>query len=222
MEKRSGTKLKPCPKCGSKEARVMENRHDSGMCGYIDMARVVCAKCGKTGGMVDDWDNHYERIVKKLTLAELAIERWNALPREKQAELLINASKSNNSEDIRNEQIEEMANDLAQHCPDLVENCCGASSCLSCLTRFLHNAGYRKQGENVVELPCKVGDKVYQTDGVRIYESTINEITLTSNKMIFVTENIAFDKTAIGEGIFLTKAEAEQALAKMKGGESNG
>lgn len=43
-----------------------------------------------------------------------------------------------------NEQINEMANDLAQHCPDLVENCCGASSCVSCLTRFLFNAGYRK------------------------------------------------------------------------------
>ena len=41
--------------------------------------------------------------------------------------------------------IEEMANDLAQHCPDLVENCCGASSCVSCIVRFLHNAGYRKQ-----------------------------------------------------------------------------
>lgn len=79
----------------------------------------------------------------------------------------------------------------------------------------LYNAGYRKQSENTVELPCKVGDKVYQADGVRIYESTINEITLTTNKMICVTENIAFDETAIGKGIFLTKEEAE---AKMKGG----
>ena len=45
----------------------------------------------------------------------------------------------------REKQIEEMGNDLAQHCPDLAENCCGASSCVSCLVRFLHNAGYRKQ-----------------------------------------------------------------------------
>ena len=45
------------------------------------------------------------------------------------------------------EQIEEMANDLAQHCPDLVENCCGAMSCVDCLTRFFYNAGYRKQSE---------------------------------------------------------------------------
>ncbi|MBE6618397.1 MAG: hypothetical protein E7626_01270 [Ruminococcaceae bacterium] len=47
----------------------------------------------------------------------------------------------------REKQIVEMANDLAQHCPDLVENCCGSSSCVSCLTRFLHNNGYRKQIE---------------------------------------------------------------------------
>ena len=45
----------------------------------------------------------------------------------------------------KEKQIEEMANDLAQHCPDLVANCCGASSCVSCLTRFLYEAGYRKR-----------------------------------------------------------------------------
>ena len=49
-------------------------------------------------------------------------------------------------------EIEEMANDLAQHCPDLVENCCGESSCVSCLTRFLYEAGYRKQSEKMVEV----------------------------------------------------------------------
>jgi hypothetical protein len=51
-----------------------------------------------------------------------------------------------------NEQIEQMANDLAQHCPDLVENCCGASSCVSCLTRFLFNANYRKASEVAKEI----------------------------------------------------------------------
>ena len=56
--------------------------------------------------------------------------------------------------------------------------------------------------------PCKVGDVVYQTDGVRIYESTIN-------KIIYCTESIAFDDMAIGKSIFLTPAAVEQA---MKGG----
>lgn len=58
-----------------------------------------------------------------------------------------------------------------------------------------------------VHLPCKVGDKVYQTDGIRIYESTIH--------MIYCTENISFDERAIGKSIFLTREEAEKAL---KGG----
>ena len=70
----------------------------------------------------------------------------------------------------------------------------------------------------VIASPCKVGDKIYQTDGIRIYESTINEITFTTQKIICVcvTENIAFDETAIGKSIFFDKKEAQ---AKLKGGE---
>ncbi len=45
--------------------------------------------------------------------------------------------------------------------------------------------------------PCKVGDTVYQTDGVKIYPSTIK-------KVIYDTGFIAFDETAIGKSIFLT------------------
>ena len=57
----------------------------------------------------------------------------------------------------------------------------------------------------VITLPCKVGDKVYQTDGVRLYESQIKSI-------IYDTNNIAFDENAIGKSIFLTREEAEKAL----------
>lgn len=114
----------------------------------------------------------------------------------------------------RKKQIEEMAI-IISHSIQKWANDLPPISCPVYNAENLYNAGYRKQSENILELPCKVGDKVYQTDGVRIYESTINEITLTTNKMICVTENIAFDETAIGKGIFLTKEEAE---AKMKGG----
>ena len=68
---------------------------------------------------------------------------------------------------------------------------------------------------DAVVLPCGLGNKVYQTDGIMIYESTICEITLTTRRSIFVTENIAFDERAIGKSIFLTREEAEAALAKM-------
>ena len=66
---------------------------------------------------------------------------------------------------------------------------------------------------------CKLGDKIYQTDGVRIYESTIGEITITAKHTIFVTENIAFDKRAIGKSIFLSYAEAEATLPQPPKGE---
>lgn len=66
----------------------------------------------------------------------------------------------------------------------------------------------------VIAPPCKVGDTIYQTDGVRIYTSTIYEITYTENKVIFVTENVVFDARAINNSIFLTREEAEQALIK--------
>ena len=66
--------------------------------------------------------------------------------------------------------------------------------------------------DGVTVQECKLGDKVYQTDGVRIYESIIDEITFTAKHTIFVTENIAFDERAIGNSIFLSYAEAEAHL----------
>ena len=55
-----------------------------------------------------------------------------------------------------------------------------------------------KDRNRFVELPCKVGDTVYQTDGIRIYENKIERI-------IFDTNNIGFDETSIGKSIFLTR-----------------
>ena len=66
---------------------------------------------------------------------------------------------------------------------------------------------------------CKLGDKIYQTDGVRIYESIISEITLTAKQTIFVTENVAFDERAIGNSVFLSYAEAEAHLPQPPKGE---
>lgn len=67
-----------------------------------------------------------------------------------------------------------------------------------------------------VHLPCKVGDKVYQTDGIRIYESTIRTIEISSARTVYFTDNIAFDERAIGNSIFLAREEAEKALEGMK------
>lgn len=73
-----------------------------------------------------------------------------------------------------------------------------------------------KDKTRFVELPCKIGMAVYQIDGERIYASTIHEITYTTSKVIFVTENIAFDERAINNSIFLTCEEAEKALERSR------
>lgn len=56
----------------------------------------------------------------------------------------------------------------------------------------------------VIVPPVKVGDTVYQTDGVRIYESAVK-------KVIYETTGIAFDDSAIGDTVFLSE---EAALAE--------
>ncbi len=52
---------------------------------------------------------------------------------------------------------------------------------------------------------CNVGDTVYQTDGVRVYESTIKNV-------IYVTEGVSFDENAIGKSVFLTREDAEKKV----------
>ncbi len=73
-------------------------------------------------------------------------------------------------------------------------------------TRLRELAEADKDGR-VIILPCKV----YETDGVRVYEHTVREV-------IYETAGgPAFDKNAIGKSIFLTRAEAERALREMEG-----
>ena len=66
----------------------------------------------------------------------------------------------------------------------------------------------------VIHIPCKVGDMVYQTDGVRIYELTILDISLHKNMPYYETDAIDFDDTVIGKTVFLTKEEAERELER--------
>lgn len=74
------------------------------------------------------------------------------------------------------------------------------------LMRLRELAVADQEGRAII-LPCKV----YETDGVRVYEHTVREI-------IYETAGgPAFDKNAIGKSIFLTSEEAEKALAEMEG-----
>lgn len=73
------------------------------------------------------------------------------------------------------------------------------------------NAELRTRLEKAVELPCKLGDTIYQTgtNGTRIFKSTVKNI-------IFETDGVAFDKRAIGESIFLTEETVKEKMKKLQ------
>ena len=76
----------------------------------------------------------------------------------------------------------------------------------------IENAALRERLDKAVELPCKVGDTVYEKG---MYEEDVYEHRI--RKIIFDAEKISFDCTAIGNSIFLTRPEAEARLAELKG-----
>ena len=55
----------------------------------------------------------------------------------------------------------------------------------------------------------KVGDTVYQTDGIRVYESKVR-------KIIYDTGLYAFDASAIGYTVFLSRDEAEKKMSRLR------
>ena len=84
----------------------------------------------------------------------------------------------------------------------------------------LYSAGYRKQSENVIELPCKVGDLVHfkgletpwNVSAIHIYKEGQPQISITSG-----TGKITSTMTANEFYMFCTVLT--EADAKMKGGE---
>lgn len=69
--------------------------------------------------------------------------------------------------------------------------------------------------KGVICPPCKVGDVVYHTDGCRIYECTVRTVIYETDIV-----GLAFDRTAIGKTVFLTREEAEAVLAERRGNNS--
>lgn len=97
--------------------------------------------------------------------------------------------------------------------PDEIRNMsgewCAAMSVLNGMGSYdrLRELAKADKDGRVIILPCKV----YETDGVRVYEPTVREV-------IYETAGgPAFDKNAIGKSIFLTRAEAERAMQEMEG-----
>lgn len=119
--------------------------------------------------------------------------------RDSTLNVLINGPTSNGfSKDIFRKMARDLYGRLKAY-EDIAELCGG-------FDRLRELAEADKDGR-VVVLPCKV----YETDGVRVYEHTVREV-------IYETAGgPAFDKNAIGKSIFLTREEAERALQEMEG-----
>lgn len=104
-------------------------------------------------------------------------------------------------------------------CRDYNASRCGGCTIGEKITRIVRqnkklkaeNAELRARLEKAVELPCKVGDTIYQTDtnGTRIFKSTVKNI-------IFETDGVAFDERAIGESIFLTEEAVKEKMKKLQ------
>lgn len=70
--------------------------------------------------------------------------------------------------------------------------------------------------DGVIVPPVKMGQTVYQINrtphGGEVYELTVKNI-------VYDTNAVSFDETAIGVHIFATKEEAERALTERGGGD---
>jgi hypothetical protein len=55
----------------------------------------------------------------------------------------------------------------------------------------------------------QIGDTVFQTDGLRVYESKVR-------KIIYDTGLYAFDSSAIGVVVFLSRHEAEKKMSRLR------
>ena len=136
----------------------------------------------------------------------------------------------------KEKQIEEMARAMCPFSKNTLCRECSDECFYKDYAERAHNAGYRKQGENTVELPFKVGDTVYvpwrwafqqavaivKVEEIKFYDSQMHYMFLVDME----SDNECFNQSfggwktdaSIGKTVFLTREEAEKTLAKMKGG----
>ena len=136
----------------------------------------------------------------------------------------------------REKQIDEMAKLICTYPQCIHHNIIGECANAECQTvdiaENLYKQGYRKQSENVIELPCKVGTTLYfiynspyadKPDLTpRIYKTADWYFEVDKTGIVINTSYIhSFNKEYdyhLGKTVFFTQEEAEKALAKMKGG----
>lgn len=78
-----------------------------------------------------------------------------------------------------------------------------------------HYKKLEEQGR-LIELPCKVGDAVYEIFDGEICEYKSHEITFDSYNKRFCYDSLDINLDDIGKNIFITREEAEQALKESE------
>ena len=69
--------------------------------------------------------------------------------------------------------------------------------------------------ERLTKLSVQIGAKVYETDGLRVYESTVMTSYVHEGRDIWETDTgVVFDARAIGSSIFLTRENAEEIIRR--------
>lgn len=93
------------------------------------------------------------------------------------------------------------------------------SGCDYSISRMLELMCADKDGRLVV-LPCKIGDKLYRVFAGEIFEHRVGSMKYFAIQGRWDIETYPFCpcvESSIGKTVFLTREEAEKALAEMKG-----
>ena len=121
---------------------------------------------------------------------------------------------------------------------EAIKHCYEKADCSECgqehkqLGEWLEELKHYKQLEEtgrLIELPCAVGDTVYEVQEIRkrIQEYTVISIHYSHSSILIgweikdgngIYSNLnGFEASAIGKTVFLTKEEAEEQLKELRG-----
>ena len=79
-----------------------------------------------------------------------------------------------------------------------------------------HVCDYFADRSQFVELPIKLGEKVFYFDtGGRIYETTVTQLVYGASGFL-IDSDVMFNSNLIGKRFFLTREAAEQALKERE------
>lgn len=82
--------------------------------------------------------------------------------------------------------------------------------------KLAHYEDLEEQGR-LIELPCKVGDYVYDIGDGTAYKTKVLQFVMFEDHLACRTVSSFPNVEAFGTRVFLTEAEAEEALMKMGG-----